>query len=350
MQATVMHEADIHRQHIRLRIPIWLETAGTRHELDDWSVGGFGIAGVIPGRQPGDRFPLRLILPFEDFELTLGCEGELIYVLADGSRCGGRFVGLSAGQLALFRFVVDAYLSGEVVAGADLLAVIGREHAGQNRTRDLYDMLAREETKGRRVKRTLGLILLTLTAIGLSFLVVTGLYERLFVVRTDRAVIEAPLHAVRASTAGTVEPGNEGLLRPGDPAARLRRADGTLVTLPSPCECVLDEWLVSPGGFVQPGETVAFLVAADRPLIVRAELPLEEARRLRVGQVAEIAVPGQAEPWQGQIETIDFKLRPTRPGEPRRLGDSPLAVPVIVRPDRPFDFDTQGYAVSVSFR
>ena len=71
-------------------------------------------------------------------------------------------------------------------------------------------------------------------------------------------------------------------------------------------------------------------------------------RRLRVGQTAEVTVPGQDEPYRGQIERIDYKLRPTRPDEPPALGD-PRLIPVIIRPDRPFDFDNLGYVVTVRF-
>lgn len=348
MQSMVTHDAEIHRQHVRLRIPIGIEIDGARHQLDDWSVGGFGSMPVLPERRVGERFPARLILPFEDFELTLALECEVVYALADGSRCGGRFIGLSAGQLALFRFIVDAYLSGEVVAGADLLAVIGREHAGQTRVRSLYDTLAREEARGRRARRAVTFAIFALAGVGLAVLAAFGYHDRLYVLRTERAVIEAPLFALRAPVEGVVEPGNTGLLAPGDPAASVRRPDGSITPLPSPCDCVLDEWVVAPGGTVPAGGVVASLVSADQPLIVRALLPLDEARRLRVGQPAEISVPGQPEAWPGQIEAIDFKLRPAAPGEPRRL-DAMSDIPVTVRPDRPLDFDNLGFAVSVRF-
>lgn len=350
MEPEVTHEAEVHRQHVRLRLPIGVEIDGTRHTADDWSVGGFGVAGPIRGRSPGDRFPVKLVFPFEDFELALETQAELVYALPDGSRFGGRFVNLSAGQLALFRFLVDAYLSGEVVAGADLLAVVGREAAGEARVRGLYDALAREEGRGRGLRRALGFTLIALAALALAGLVAAGLYERYFVIRTDRAVIEAPLYTLRATTAGTVEAGGSGLLRPGDTAAALRGPEGAVVPLPSPCECVLDEWVIPPGELARPGDVVATLVAADRPLVVRAEVPLAQARRLSVGQPAEITVPGKPEPYQGQVAAIDFKLRPERPGGPRRLGGAETLVSVMVRPDRPFDFDNQGYAVSVRFR
>ena len=350
MQPTVIQDAEIHRQHVRLRVPIAIEIDGTRHIVDDWSVNGCGINASLHGRQPGDRLPATLVLPFEDFELRLQIECLLIYVLPDHSRFGCQFIGLSAGQLALFRFIVESYLAGEVVAGADLFAVISREAAGEARMRQLQELATRQEGKGRRLQRALALLLLTLVGVGLGLLVAAGVYERYFVVSTRRAVIEAPLYTLRATIAGTVEAGEKGLVHPGDPVASLRPPAGAAVPLPSPCECVIDEWVLQPGDQARPGEVVAVLVAADRPLVARAELPLAQARRLRVGQAAEITVPGQAEPYQGQIEALSFKLPPPRNGAQRSLGDTEeIMVPVTVRPDRPFDFDNQGYAVSIRF-
>jgi alginate biosynthesis protein Alg44 len=350
MQPQIVHEAETHRQHVRLRIPIVIEIDGTRYGVDDWSMGGFGVAGPITSRQPGERFPARLIFPFEDFELTLRLDCQMVYVLPDDSRFGGRFLALSQGQVALFRYVVDAYLSGELVSGGDILAVIGRDGDGEARVRQLFDTLGREEVRGRRVRRAVGFLLLALVGLGLAALVAGGAYERYLVVATDRAVIEAPIYRLRSTAAGRVEVGKEGLLHPGEPVARVVGAGSAAVPLASPCECVLDAWLVPPGQAVQPGELVATLVAADRPLTVRAEVPLEQAKRLRVGQTAEVVVPGDAEPYRGQIERIDFRLKGEEPGLPPRLLDpARQTVPVIVRPDRPFDFDDLGYAVSVRF-
>ena len=71
---------------------------------------------------------------------------------------------------------------------------------------------------------------------------------------------------------------------------------------------------------------------------------------MRVGQIAEITVPGKPEAYRGQIERIDFRLPGPRPGEPPTSAPLDRAgVPVIVRPDRPFDFENLGYAVSVTF-
>ena len=67
MKPQIVHEAEIHRQHVRLRIPIAVEIDGTRYRVDDWSMGGFGVAGPITSRQPGERFPARADLPVRGF-------------------------------------------------------------------------------------------------------------------------------------------------------------------------------------------------------------------------------------------------------------------------------------------
>jgi mannuronan synthase len=350
MKPQIVHEAEIHRQHVRLRIPIAVEIDGTRFGVDDWSMGGFGVAGPITSRQAGERFAARVIFPFEDFELTLRLDAHMIYVLPDLPRFGARFIALSQGQLALFRYIVDAYLSGEIVSGGDILSVVGNDHEGEARVQKLFNALNEQDDWGRRVRRYVGIGLMTLAGIGLTGLIMAGLYQRYLVVTTDLAVIEAPVFRLAAPVAGVVEAGTDGLMRRGDVAARLVGPDQSVVPLASPCECVLGEWLVPPGRPAQAGQVVATLIAADQPLTVRAEVPLDAARRLRVGQVAEISVPGKPDVYRGQIERIDFRLPSARPGEPPVLAAAGrTGVPVIIRPDQPFDFDNLGYAVTVVF-
>jgi mannuronan synthase len=353
-QPQIVHEAEVHRQHVRLKIPIGVEIDGTRYLVDDWSMGGFGVAGPITSRQTGERFPVRLVFPFEDFELSLRLDAQMIYVDPDLPRFGCRFLALSQGQLSLFRYMVDAYLSGEIVTGADVLAVAGRDNTAEARVQaQVLRPFLEEEATGRRWRRLAGLGLLAALGVGLAGFIALGLQERVLTVSTDTAVIEAPIFRVRAPTAGTVATVAEpnAIVRPGDPVARVTpAAGGAPVTLPSPCECALFDWTVEPGQFAQQGEPVATLVAVDRPLVVRAQVPWNKARRLTAGQVAEIIVPGKPEPYSGQIDRVDFKLALG----PRRQDDllpaDRRSATVIVRPDSPFDFTDLGSLVSVRFR
>ena len=83
--------------------------------------------------------------------------------------------------------------------------------------------------------------------------------------------------------------------------------DGTLVSLESPCDCVVLEQVGLNGQHYQVGEPLAVLIEADRPLLIRAQLPLDQVEKLAVGDRAEIRVPGRAELLYGQIERIDLR-------------------------------------------
>ncbi len=352
MQLQIVHEAEVHRQHVRLKIPIIVEVDGTRFNVDDWSMGGFGIESEMSSRQPGERFPVRMVFPFEDFEVSLRLDCQMVYILEDNSRFGCRFLGLSQGQVALFRYLIDAYLSGEIVSGGDILALAGRDNTAEARLQPLsFNPYSEEEARGRRLKRLVGFGLLGLAGLGLLGLIGLGFKDRYLTPEAQSAVIEAPIFRVRASANGTLE-GNEinDLLRRGDAIGSIVDTAGGRIDLQSPCECAFVEWLALPGQYVQAGEPVAALVAADRPLMVRAQVDLAVADGLRLGDVAEINIPGRGEPMLGQIERIDLKPRLAQ------LGAAEAQVPVaarlaqvIVRPDRPFSFEDLGSLVRVRF-
>lgn len=351
-QLQIVHEAEVHRQHVRLKIPIGVEVDGTRYVVDDWSMGGFGVATPITSRQPGERFPVRLIFPFEDFEVSLRLDCQMIYVDPDTERFGCRFLALSQGQLSLFRYLVDAYLSGEIVTGGDVLSVAGRDNTAEARSQaQIFSPFLEEERQGRRWRRYAGYGLLLAAGLGLAAFVGAGAQERFLTVGTDQAVIEAPIYRLKAPIAGTVESSvaPDAIVRPGQAVARVVGSGAAAATLTSPCECILHDWGVASGQFAQQGEQVATLVAVDRPLVVRAQLPWNKAKGVVVGQVAEISVPGKPETYRGQVDRIDFKL----PLSPRRqdelLPSDRRSATVVVRPDTPFDFTDLGSLVSVRF-
>ncbi|MDX6752538.1 PilZ domain-containing protein [Geminicoccaceae bacterium 1502E] len=349
MQPQIVHEAEVHRQHVRLKIPVTVEIDGHRFVADDWSMGGFGVQGELTSRQVGERLPARLLFPFEDFELALRADCQLVYRTEDGSRFGCRFTAMSAGQATLFRYVIDAYLSGELLSAGDLLALAGREGAAQVRRGTPDDPLAVEDARGRRVRRWLGYGLASLAAIGLAAVIWLGIEQRWLTLRAETAVIEAPLYRPRAPAPGILEaaPAKE-IFEPGDPIGFITEADGTRVPVSSPCECVLLDWRYGRGQYVLPGEPLALLVDASQPLVVRAGVSPATAARLVPGARAEIVLPGGGL-VPGQVERLDFtdRLAALAAGHERRAGTG--TVDVVVRPDRPLDFDALGAPVGVRF-
>jgi hypothetical protein len=293
-----------------------------------------------------------MVFPFEDFEVSLRLDCQMVYILEDNSRFGCRFLGLSQGQLALFRYLVDAYLSGEIVSGGDILAIAGRDNTAQARLNPLsFNPFSEEEARGRRLKRLAGFTLLGVAGVALLGLIGLGFKDRYLTPEAQSAVVEAPIFRVRAPTSGMLD-GREidELLRRGDAIGHIVETTGGTVGLQSPCECAFVEWLALPGQYVQAGEPVAALVAADQPLVVRAQVDLATADRLRLGDVAEITIPGRGAPLLGQIERIDVKPRLAQLDAAET--QAPIAArlaQVIVRPDRPFSFEDLGSLARVRF-
>ncbi len=348
MTTQIAHDTEIHRQHVRLRIPIAVEIDGTRYVADDWSLGGFGVQSGIASRQPGDRFPVRLFFPFEDFEIVLHLDCQMVYITPEGDRFGCRFLGLTPGQSELFRYLVEAYLSGEIVSAGDVLLAAGRRAGAQLRP---LPPEADEPGFAARLRRWIGHGLLLLATFALLFVIYLGVREKYFVIRTTDAVVWVPMLDLRSPLAGRIEAmPRKPIFAPGDPVARVVAADGTAATIESPCDCVLLQWAAVPGAYVQTGEPVLTLASADKPLVVRAQLPIDRARHLEVGQRAEVWLPGRQEPVVAQIERIDFK--PDLTSLTREGLDAVAATrkaQVYLRPDRPLDFELLGSLVEVRF-
>jgi len=351
MQPQIVHESEVHRQHVRLKIPIQVEIDGIRYQVDDWSVGGLGVESAMTSRQPGERFPVRLIFPFEEFEMTMRLESRMVYVDQDHGRFGFAFTGMTREHAEIFRYLVDAFLAGEVVSAGDILQVRARDNTAPARIEPVYDPYPAARPWSARLRRVGAFVAFCLAGLALLAVIYLGLAERYLTIQANSAVIEAPVVDIRAPVAGrfisALAPGER--ILDGALLGTVQALDGTVVALESPCDCLVLEQPGWSGQHYQVGDDLIALVRAEQPLLVSAQLPLEQAERLEVGDRAEIRVPGRAEPLYGQIGRIDFRpglaaLR-DRPEQPptRRLAQ------VAVRPDRPFELDDFGVLVSVRF-
>jgi alginate biosynthesis protein Alg44 len=350
MRPQIVHDTEVHRQHVRLKIPVQVEIDGIRHQVDDWSLGGLAVESVLTSRKPDDRFWVRLIFPFDEFELTMRREARMVYVDQEHGRFGCAFLGVSERHAEVLRYLVDAYLAGELLSPGDLLQARARSNSATVPIQAPADAAAQEAfppAAGRyRAYASFALAGLALLAV-----IGSGIWQRYFAIEALSASIEAPVVEVRAPIAGrfvsALEPGERVL--EGAALGRVQALDGAAFTLESPCDCrVLDQVGLS-GLYHQAGDPLIALVPAQEPLMVRAQLGPDQAERLAIGDRAEIHVPGRAEPMLGQIAEIDFTPAPDelRSGaEPT----SPRLAQVLVRPDLPFDFADFGGLVAVRFR
>jgi alginate biosynthesis protein Alg44 len=352
MQPQVVHEAEVHRQHVRLKIPIQVEIDGVRYQVDDWSMGGFGVESVMTSRQPGETFSARLFFPFEDFDMSMRFDARMVYADQEHGRFGCAFLSISQDQSALFRYLIDAYLSGEVVSAGDILQVRSRENTAAARYQSIDELFPQEESWASAIRRYGVYAGFGVAGLALLAFVMLGVKERYFTIEASNAYVEAPVVQVRAPIAGRLI----SALQPGDPLVvgsllgTIYGTDGVSVTLESPCDCEVLQRIGANGQNYQLGDPVASLIETGRPLLIRAQLPLKDVERLQVGDRAEIHFPGRAEPMFGQIERIN--LRPqldALDGEEAALPISRRMAQVLIRPDQPLETQDYGSLVSVRF-
>lgn len=232
MQPQIVHETEVHRQHVRLKIPIQSEVDGVRYQVDDWSVGGFGVESVMTSRQPGERFPVRLIFPFEEFEMIMRFDARMVYVDQDHGRFGCAFVGTGKEQSEVFRYLVDAYLSGEVVSAGDILQVRARDNTAQSRIQATYDPYAEVPSWRTAVKRYGAYAGFGLAGLALLAVIGLGIKGRYYTSAPQSAVVEAPMVEIRAPIPGrfisALEAGEE--VFPGTLLGTIQGFDGSLVS------------------------------------------------------------------------------------------------------------------------
>jgi alginate biosynthesis protein Alg44 len=352
MQPQIVHETEVHRQHVRLKIPIQIEVDGVRYQADDWSVGGFGVESVMTSRQPGEHFAVRMIFPFEEFDMSMRLDARMVYVDQEHGRFGCAFLGLSKEQVAVFRYLVDAYLSGEVVSAGDILQIRSRDSHSRGRLPPDFLTAPQMEPWQDKMRRYGLLGALGVAGLILAALIVLGLRERFFTIDIQSAVIEAPVTEVRAPIPGRflalLEPGAE--VEQGFMLGTIRGPEGSIAPVESPCHCIVLDQIGLSGQTYQVGDPLLALIGVNEALMVRAQLPLEEVERLEVGDRAEIRVPGRAGAIYGEIVRIN--VRPRLEAWLNPNSEFPISrrlAQVVVRPDRPFELADFGSLVSLRF-
>ncbi len=239
-----------------------------------------------------------------------------------------------------------------MVSAGDLLQQRARDDTAAARLEAVYGPVADTGRRGGRLRRYAAWIGFGLAGLGLLILAGWGIEQRYVRRATVSAVVEAPVVQVRAPIAGrlTTTLAAGARVPPGTALGTLTGFDGTVVALDSPCDCVVLEQTGLNGQPYPVGAPLLALTPADRPLLIRAQLPPADTEGLQAGDRVEIRVPGQSGLRYGQIERIDLRvpleaLADPDAGTPRagRLAQ------VLVRPDRPFALEDLGALVTVRF-
>ncbi len=346
MAASIVHESEVQRQHTRYRLPVQCQFGDQSFDVIDWSVGGFAIQA--PGMDISLRRVLsfRLVFPLEEYDIVLPIQGEVRNVDAGKGRIGFKFVNTSQRQIAVLRYIIDAFLSGEIVSLGDILDVTARTHAAVPRT--VPKRSEPQTAAGRLMERLRPLLsygAIAIATLALLAFVVTAVYERLFISRALSAAISIDTITIAAPVSGQLEVVTEGAaLIPGAPAVAVRDWGQREVFVEAKCACPVVERLLPVGSTVTEGAPVLRAALVGAKPFVRAIIDEDTLIRIREGTVARLEFA------DGTITEVNLTDHPPRAlGVAGLPGSASTASVVAFDPGREIPLDWYGAPVRLRF-
>ncbi len=344
----IVHEAETQRQHVRLQLPIEVEIGDTVYNADDWSHSGIALHwpddSLGSGNSTvsiGQHLQGTLRFPFPEFGLTVPIDLEVRNINADNRRVGCRFTNLGERQTSLLQYLVSAYISGEVVSAGDFIDVVGRNNQTTARSLPKRDEgeSAFEQTK-RKLRRVIGLGATLMVFLLLLGYVITGIYERSYVTRASSASVMTESITVEAPVAGKLfyqplKPGTK--VKTGDPLLMVETDKGNMVSVDSPCNCIVRERLEDNYARTSTAKPAIKMLSVDAEPYITAYVPFDKAVSLARGQEALLSFHGYDRYVKGRISSIDAG------NEAKNL------TLVIIEPDESLPKSLIGEPVEVTF-
>ncbi|MEZ5667944.1 MAG: PilZ domain-containing protein [Alphaproteobacteria bacterium] len=343
----VVHEAERQRQHVRLRVPLIVEIAGQRYNVQDWSVAGFSLPASALSLPEGHSYNARLVLAFAEFEFDLKVRFEVVYVSDATGRIGCRLVDQTPQQLSVLQFMVDAYLSGEIVQVGDLFDIARRDNfIAVKQVPKLTD----RERWWQRARGWLFGTAVAAVSLGLLALIAGSAYERMYVIDAHSAVVTTDLIHIAAPQGGRLAYGaavGAGTVEAGQPLATVTTPGGSVFYVDSPCDCSVVDVLSSDDSQVGVDASLLLLAPEGAQTRISALIPYDDAMRLREGEPAALTFAAVDGSYGGHIAKVDLRRQLTELGQPLMDAEAVVTAEVTIVPDQPVPVDWIGKPVGV---
>jgi alginate biosynthesis protein Alg44 len=364
VNVNVVHESEAQRQHARVKIPASLHYLNKNRErieqpISDISAGGFSFADSKQPIQVGDFYKGRLQFKLDSLNLGIDIEFQVRSVDSESARIGCQFHNLKPREQATLRYLISAYLGGELVSAGDLLSTLQRENFTKARKNGAGGSGMGVFGRLKAVTFSLAIFLVGLAAFGFIFKSVYGIY---FVTHAQSAQVNIPSLQVTMPREGMVQSllGPNAMVEKGAPiatfsASMLEMLKGHLTdeqmtpenietlfgkqmkgTLTSPCDCKVARQLVADGQFANKGDVIFELVPQNTKATVLASFPFRNFAQARPGSRASFWVAGEDSPRYGKIVSSS-------------LHDGGLSadIRVLIEPEQRLDSSLAGQPVEV---
>lgn len=282
---SVVHEAEVQRQHARYKLPLKVFFLGKLYKVADWSIGGIGISGIDIDIGVGTVHPFRIFFPFDSYELSLNVEGEIRYIDRANQRVGVMFVNQDERQVNIMRFMVDAMLSGEIVDAGDIIEISSRRMEAPSRALPKKPEPVTPREKLRAFGgRAASYAVIALFSVAVITYVLSSAYEKLFVVDARSGVVAGDIVMIASPAQGqmTLMATGEEVKR-GEPLFEVAERPDSTITVASPCDCRIVKMAAVDGTYVRPGQNIATLVPTTSKQVVSALVDQNSLMRLYAG-------------------------------------------------------------------
>lgn len=361
-QPEIVHEAIDERQHVRTRVPAKAMLIGNTDviecEIQDISLGGLGLISEQPLHE-GQLFKAQLTLDIHNASLNL--EMDVKVVKQRGEVIGVAFIDLPAGKRDILRYIIAAYLAGDIVDVNGVMTVMQRENYIKQRK------TSTSNTRGWRSRFTAMLGTLAYLAVGLGILALLSykLYIYFFRIEAIQAHVDTTAYHLDMPDNGFVRflmsPGQQ-QVDAGTPVAAISSQLASDLALPtelpaltrltpqeratlvggnaletvisSPCDCEVYYPKAATDRYAYKGESLVHLLPVDGEMLVKAQVPYRALTQVNDIDRISLRVFGVDEQIGGEVVStrlvsdqgiLELTIRPESP-LPRATYLNPVTV------------------------
>jgi alginate biosynthesis protein Alg44 len=269
-------------EHPVLQIPFTVLMDGRSYDGVGLSLVSAFASGLAARQLEGKRRLATLRFAFDGFKIDLPIEVRVTSISSETGLLALRFTQPTGPHLPQLRYLLNAYVAGELVEMSGLLAATrepgNRSHANP-----------RSGVAPRKLLRTFVNICLMLAATALLAAIATRvIHERFFVVRADGfSTVGAEGLAMRAISSGQIDFIDIDAKK-GEPLFNIRSTSGGVFTVTMPCDCRVIPGNVPVGSTVLAGDAILQVASRDAKPVVRTILNPDALHLLSAGATAEI--------------------------------------------------------------
>ena len=357
MVAQVTHEAENSRQHARFKLPVKLILGPKAHSLIDWSVSGLTVK-LSKEESESKTIVGRLAFRFDLISTSIPIELEEIHRNESQGTItiGYRYINLRRSQISILHHVINAYLSGEIVDTGSVIQIVKKDaFTAQGKDKKLTESLGIQNKFFFRFRQIVGALALLIALLGLLSFITYSIYNRLFIVNSVAASVNAPVVVVRSPRGSYFDKvpsiNRDSKLKKDDLLATLRLVNGGVANIVSPCDCKIISSHVPYKQFVTEGEPLfTLLPVKDGDLFIEAKFDYKDVNKLAINQIATIQFVN-GEQMKGSVsnilssESLEFK----HSAPLKSISSTPVNyAKIVITPETKLNIELLGTVATVS--